>query len=273
MNVSSLALSYGQGSIFGATSASGTQGGGIMPQVAAARLDRQAAQTRTLEDAEMIVSRLAETAVIGESGGLNGQELSRALVDASRWLAESYGEQTGRAFMGIMAGYAGGGTVDETALGKGMLAAVRFMDKNHGIAAGDALAHKLNADLNIQVNDYFDNGLNEKLYTNTVLPSDAGRTISIAVAGIAERFGPEAAASAESLLLDSIKDKGLTKGLREGLTEMLDRLEEQLAHEPGASGDLQKVSTAGLDGLFGQAVAASNAALDLPRGSLLNVAV
>lgn len=273
MNVSSLALSYGQGSIFGASFAPGAQSGGIVPQIAAARLDRQAAQTRTLEDAEMIVSRLAETAVIGENGGLNGQELSRALVDTSRWLAESYGEQTGRAFMGIMAGYAGGGTVDETALGKGMLAAVRFMDQNHGIAAGDALAHKLNADLNVQVNDYFDNGLNEKLYTNTILPSDAGRAVSMAVTGIAERFGPEAAASAESLLLDSIKDKGLAKGLREGLAEMLDRLEEQLAHEPGEPGDLAQAYGAGLDGLFGQAVAASNAALDLPRGSLLNVAV
>ncbi len=215
---------------------------------------------RSVRDtAQMIVDKLTGRATVGENGGRNGDSLAESLASTADWMSEQHGEQAGRAFLGIIAGYVGSGEVGEEALSKGMLAAIRFTDRTFGIASGDALASRLNADLNTQVNSYFDNGLSEDIYTSTLPPSAFSQTVSTAVSGIAERFGPDEAAAAESMLLDSLKSGS---GLREGLKEMLTHFEEKY----GLEGDL-----AGLGETAGTALVQGGSTTPAPKGALLDI--
>ncbi len=151
---------------------------------------------RTVRDtAQMIVDKLSGQATVGENGGQNGEALADSLASTAEWMNEKYGAKAGTAVLGILAGYVGNGNVGEEALSKGMLAAIRFTDRNYGISAGDALASRLNSDLNVKVNDYFDNGLSEQIYTSTVAANDVSRTLSVATLRPGRgRLGPADAA-------------------------------------------------------------------------------
>lgn len=213
---------------------------------------------RTVRDtAQMIVDKLSGQATVGENGGQNGEALADSLASTAEWMNEKYGAKAGTAVLGILAGYVGNGNVGEEALSKGMLAAIRFTDRNYGISAGDALASRLNSDLNVKVNDYFDNGLSEQIYTSTVAANDVSRTLSVATQGIAERFGPEEAASAQQMLLDSLKDG---TGLRDSLKEIVSYFEEKYGLEGSA-----------LDGTAGAALAGDGTTTPAPKGTLLDI--
>lgn len=215
---------------------------------------------RSVRDtAQMIVDKLAGRARVGEEGGQNSDALADSLAATADWMGEKHGAQAGKAFLGIIAGYVGSGEVGEEALSKGMLAAIRFTDRTFGIEAGDALAVRLNSGLNTQVNDYFDNGLTEQIYISTVQANPVSQTVAAATRGIAERFGPDEAASAEKMLLDSLKSG---TGLRNGLKEMVSYFEEKY----GASAGLT-----GLDEAVGTALAGSGTTTPAPRGALLNI--
>lgn len=215
---------------------------------------------RSVRDtAQMIVDKLAGRARVGEDGGQNGDALADSLAATADWMGEKHGAQAGRAVLGIIAGYVGSGEVGEEALSKGMLAAIRFTDRTFGIEAGDALAARLNSGLNSQVNDYFDNGLTEQIYTSTVQANPVSQTVAAATRGIAERFGPDEAATAEKMLLDSLKSGN---GLRDGLKDMVAYFEKKYG---GAAG------LTGLDGAVGTALAEGGSAASAPRGALLDI--
>lgn len=215
---------------------------------------------RSVRDtAQMIVGKLAGQAQVGENGGQNGEALTDSLAATADWMNEKYGAKAGEAVLGILAGYVGNGNVGEEALSKGMLAAIRFTDRNFGISAGDALADRLNAGLNVQVNDYFDNGLSEQIYTSTIPANEVSRTLSMATQGIAERFGPGEAATAQNMLLDSLKSG---TGLRDSLKDMVAYFEEKYGPEAGM---------AGLDGVAGAALAGNGTTAVTPKGALLDI--
>ncbi|EPR44411.1 hypothetical protein dsx2_1772 [Desulfovibrio sp. X2] len=257
MSVSSLTLSYGQNaaSVFGSFAGSLAPRSGAVPVQAvptiASNLQGSTSGKDFASTAQMIVDKLSQGATVGENGGRNGDGLAASLTRTAQWMSSSYGDQAGQSFLGVIAGYVGNGSVGEDALSKGMLAAIRLTDQNYGVSAGDALANELNGDLNPQVNAYFDNGLNEKIYTATVpagsLSGQIGQALASAVSGIADRFGADEGQSAQEMLLDSLKNAsgagGLVAGLRKGLSELASYYDEKYGTDgTGGTGAAQTAS-------------------------------
>ncbi|MEG6505163.1 hypothetical protein [Nitratidesulfovibrio sp. 1201_IL3209] len=108
------------------------------------------------------------------------EALSGALSGSVRWMADTFGDAAATAVMGIVYKRIGDGPVTEDALGDGLLDALRFVDRQFGTASGDAFMAQLNGGgLNDALNDYFDNGLNERF-----LVAGAGNLADDAVQGV-----------------------------------------------------------------------------------------
>jgi hypothetical protein len=107
------------------------------------------------------------------------EAFSGALSGSVRWVADTFGDAAATAVMGIVYKHIGDGPVTEEALGDGLLDALRFVDRQFGTASGDAFMAQLNGGgLNDALNDYFDNGLNERF-----LVAGAGNLADDAVQG------------------------------------------------------------------------------------------
>jgi len=175
--------------------------------------------------AEEMVRRIQ--AGMPDSEGRDGSGLSASLVTSIDFVRENFGDRAATAVMGIMIKSVGEGQVSEQAFGQGMLQAVKFIDRNFGFAAGDTLIRKFNSDLNVEVNEYFDNGLNERIYAVTPGQSWASG-LDAFVQGVAENFGSDDADMISSLLDQALKDSGgLVQGLRTGLEDAVAYLEEK----------------------------------------------
>ncbi|WP_029893594.1 hypothetical protein [Desulfohalovibrio reitneri] len=189
-----------------------------------------------------------------------GNELAESLARTSSWLRDRFGEQTASAFQGLVSSAAGSG--GEAAMGEAMLRAVRMVDSQHGLAAGDSFISQLNGDLNHAVNKAFADGFNQVIYAGNGQGSPLRSVAKTAVDGVAARFGQQAADQAEALLMENLSSRG-ARGLRQGLGEVMDMLESDY----GADADQARQE---LDTLFGQAASRPAPGTAPAKGGLLD---
>lgn len=129
--------------------------------------------------------------------------LEESLSRAVDFVRSNFGDSAAQATMGLVYKSIGNGEVTEESLGKGLLNAVRFIDRNFGFAAGDKLMAHFNQDVNAAMNNYFDNGLMETFYA--VSPGGKGQaqglSMTAAMQDVAKKYGQEAVAS----IMDSLQ--------------------------------------------------------------------
>ena len=131
-------------------------------RLAAGQLPAQAPETVGQTVANEIVRCMdVLTDENGEARDVSG--LRDSLADALDWVREQYGDEAGAAAAGMLMASTSGG-VDEDAVGDGLLDTLKFIDRNFGVAAGDAAIAKFNSGVNRELNEYFDNGQNELFY-------------------------------------------------------------------------------------------------------------
>ncbi len=160
--------------------------------------------------------------------------LANGLSSAIQYIKERHGEQAGTAVMGLVHQSLGDGEVTEESLGNALLEGIKFLDRNFGIAEGDAFMAELNdGGLNSAINEFFDNGLNERFIAITPqtaenLQASLGNT----AVKLAEKYGESASAEITSII-DQLRESleaGDFQNVKKGLTmadEALKKLEEQ----------------------------------------------
>lgn len=111
-------------------------------------------------------------------------DLRDSLGSTLDWISERFGEDAGTAAAGMMLS-ATSSTVDEKAIGNGLLNTLKFVDRNFGYAAGDAAIARFNSGVNQDLNEYFDNGQSEVFH---VAESAAGAEQVSATQDLTARF-------------------------------------------------------------------------------------
>ncbi|WP_147819901.1 hypothetical protein [Salidesulfovibrio onnuriiensis] len=89
--------------------------------------------------------------------------LVSSLKDTVRWVEDQYGKDAATAAMGMIVQSASRGQSEE-AIGDGLLNVLKMVDRNFGIAAGDAAIAKFNSGVNKDLNAFFDNGSQEVFF-------------------------------------------------------------------------------------------------------------
>jgi hypothetical protein len=160
--------------------------------------------------------------------------------------------------MGIVIKGVGDGAGGEDALGDALVSALKFIDRNFGIAAGDAAMTTFNGALNTAINDYYQNGHLEEFYASDG-SGGAGSTVKQAqgivastLAHVTKQFGEDAAKTVADILTTTFTDQGAT---RQGLGQALVAANAYLTENYGAA-DLGSLP-------LGQT--------NLPKGSVLNL--
>lgn len=191
------------------------------------------------------------------------KHLQLSISKAFTKVEKEFGHAAAVAVMGIFTAAVDDGNVSEEAVGEAMLDSVRFMDRNFGFAAGDKLIALFNRDLNRRVNEYFDNGLNEQIYTAVQVNNSIGRAVSQISNAILEKFGRQDADAAASILEEALENAegGLNSAFREGMRDVAAYLEEKYGVE----------ATAPLATEMAEATQGS--AAPPPPGTVLDVAV
>lgn len=184
--------------------------------------DNAAPQTLGETLANEIVRRMEETDA--EMGGLgeDGQprdksELREALGDAMDWVRERFGDEAAAAASGMVMASTSNGVTEES-LGDGLLNALKLIDRNYGIAAGDAAIARFNQGVNAELNEYFDNGKNELFLASTTSVDGASATQDLNT-----RFFMRAVQEASS---DSEETTSVTRQLLDSLKKELDETAE-----------------------------------------------
>lgn len=201
----------------GAQSAAGSSATGAVPRIARVGQDQGESETFANE-----IARRAE-AYLDENGQpKDTSALSAGLADAMDWLRENYGDDLATAAEGMVMGATAGGISEEN-LGNGLTSVLKMVDRNFGYAAGDAAIARFNGSLNNAINDFFDNGQNERFLavesgSATSQSSTMGDLTDRVLAGSATSSTD--APSGMSQLLDA---------LRADLDETLQRTQERQA--------------------------------------------
>ncbi len=155
------------------------------------------------------------------------EALSGALSGSVRWMADTFGDAAATAVMGIVYKRIGDGPVTEDALGDGLLDALRFVDRQFGTASGDAFMAQLNGGgLNDALNDYFDNGLNERF-----LVAGAGNLADDAVQGAEAAKATLVQQAMSGTMSDTMSD--IISGLLSGALSSLSGLSGQSGSRAG----------------------------------------
>jgi len=156
------------------------------------------------------------------------------------FIRSSFGDEAATATMGIVYKRIGQGQIDEQSLGDGLVNAIKFIDRNFGVAAGDKVMGFFNADLNQHINEYFDNGKMEQFYAAgpgvaTVSGGVAAGPMASQLGKLEEQFGEDLAQGLMDILKQSIEENGLSfSALRAGFA----KAEEWLAEQTGDSTSL-----------------------------------
>lgn len=190
-------------------------------------------------------------------------DLEQSLADVIDYVREKHGDAAATAVMGIVEKGVGDGTGGEDALGDSLVSALKFIDRNFGIASGDAAIATFNGSLNDAVNAYFQNGKNEQFYASdgTVAGSGADQVqgvLSEALDAVSQRFGEATSQAISDLMTQSLEKTGRT---RQGLSSALAAADASLSDQYGEAGNL------GLASLTGKPVPA------LAKGTVLDLAV
>jgi hypothetical protein len=213
MYVEALSLTTGISALQGRTG-SGTGGsGGTVLAVSTTSIGR--------EEIEVFAGEILRRAEAGENGAddsgsdgsqadsstdgqdLKGSALASALADAVDFIRERYGSDAATAAMGLVLQHVGDGALTEDSLGDGLVAALKFIDANLGVAAGDAVMAEFNGALNTAINRYFENGAEEEFVAVETTAESSGtlaETMAQAVADAEESEESDAVSPEEELL-------------------------------------------------------------------------
>lgn len=190
-------------------------------------------------------------------------ELEAALGRAVDFIESNFGEKAATLTMALVYKNIGDGPVTEDALGQGLLSALKVIDRDFGIEAGDRLMAFLNNDLNQAMNDYFDNGLMETFYAVGSEPGQvAPSALTTALGKVAENYGQEAADTVLDILKQGLEG-GTPKSLNKSVAEARHYLQEQ--YGPPGHADVPGQALSGLARplLPGQIAQATGQALDI----------
>lgn len=185
--------------------------------------------------------------------------LADALKGAVDYLRENFGSEAATASIGLVYQHAGNKPLSEENLGQGLVAALKFVDRNFGSAAGDRVLDFFNGDLNDQLNAYFENGQNERFLAVAPGMSGAVQAVQAALSQLGLRFGQEAADGLAKVIDQAVGDTLDPASLRGALTEARQWLDEH--YGPAAAAEASQ--------LFGQALAGPAPAA---KGLLLDIA-
>ncbi len=107
----------------------------------------------------------AETAYkeLGKNASKNLAGLQSSLENTINAIASRHGAEAASEVMSIVYNNVDG-AVTEEGMGNGFVEAIRFIDRNYGISEGNRLMGELNAGVNKEMNEYFDNGHNEVFF-------------------------------------------------------------------------------------------------------------
>ncbi|HCR12702.1 MAG TPA: hypothetical protein PKD41_15610 [Solidesulfovibrio sp.] len=189
--------------------------------------------------------------------------LQKSLADAVAYVRQQHGDAAATAVMGIVIKGVGDGKGGEDALGDALVSSLKFIDRNFGIASGDAAISRFNGALNNAVNGYFQNGHDELFYAANGTTGPGGgadaikSTLSATLDDMTKRFGKETADAVSDILTASLEQTGVN---RQGLGTALSAADAYLTGQYGEAAGL------GQTPLAGQATA-------LAKGSVLDMAV
>eukprot|EP00831_Metopus_contortus_P003753 TRINITY_DN11380_c0_g1_i2.p2 TRINITY_DN11380_c0_g1~~TRINITY_DN11380_c0_g1_i2.p2 ORF type:complete len:400 (-),score=111.56 TRINITY_DN11380_c0_g1_i2:211-1410(-) len=153
--------------------------------------------------ANEIVRRMGE--ITDENGEVKDSSgLNDSLASTMDWLRGKFGDETAAAAAGMILQATSSGVTEDT-LGEGMLNALKLIDRNFGIAAGDTVMAQFNGGINQALNSYFDNGKNELFFDAGALSQDGQPT---AAQDVSARFfmQTQAADSDETDSTDALAD-------------------------------------------------------------------
>ncbi len=171
MYIDTLSLSLGTSTFFnGASGDSGTSSRrGATLAVSQTSIGREeietfAAEIRRRADLGLSATDADQSGDAAEGGktkDAKGAALAASLADAVDFIRKEYGSDAATATMGLVLQNVGDGALTEENLGDGLVAALKFIDRNLGTAAGDRVISKFNGSLNDAMNRYFENGHEE----------------------------------------------------------------------------------------------------------------
>ncbi len=157
-------------------------------------------------------------------------ELQRSLAQAVDYVRDNFGDTAAQATMGLVYKQIGNEGVTEDNLGKGLLNALRFIDRNFGFAAGDKVMAYFNQDVNKAINERFDNGLMETFYAAPA----------------------RASANSQGLSLNSVMQEVTDKNGVDVAQTLMESLEQALAQGEKPAAALRKATTSAAETMAAQ---------------------
>lgn len=114
---------------------------------------------------EEMYARISQSAYDNQGEEKDPNTVVNALDDGMDWLSQRFGQGTATAAMGMVMASTQAGASEES-ISDGMLRTLQMLDANFGIAAGDQAMARFNGSssgsLNNALNEFYDNGLNER---------------------------------------------------------------------------------------------------------------
>ncbi|GFM34726.1 hypothetical protein LN040_12820 [Desulfovibrio subterraneus] len=187
-------------------------------------------------------------------------DLAGSLQRTVEFVQERYGKHAATAVMGMVYNRIGNGEVTEESLGAGLLDSVKFIDRNFGMAEGDNLMNFLNDDLNAEMNDFFDNGLEERFFAATPGMTSLSQSFSTALGKVTETAGQDAADNVLSILEKAMED---TNNPEQSLKLALEEADKLLAEQGNTP----------FTAILAQNVGLGASAVEPQVGTLLNITV
>lgn len=188
--------------------------------------------------AQDMLRRISEQAATGEDGqAKDATGLAGALQDSMDYLRENFGDAAATAAIGLVYQRVGDGEVSEDSLGQGLVAALKFVDRNFGTAAGDQVLSQFNGELNDQLNAYFDNGADERFLSVSAGMSGTLQQVQGALADLGDSLGDGVADQLGELLKSGLGDTVDATSLRGALSGIRTWLEQNYGADAAASAD------------------------------------
>jgi len=182
------------------------------------KLPEKAPETLGATFANEIIRRMGED-LDAEGQPKDVTALRQSLGSTMDWMRERFGDETAAAAAGMIIQSTSSGVTEDT-LGDGLLNTLKFIDRNFGIAAGDAVMDRFNTGINTELNEYFDNGKTE-LFFDAGAMSDAGGPS--ATQDLNSRFFIQAVQTTQA---DNKDAESLSEQLLESLKAELDKVAE-----------------------------------------------
>jgi hypothetical protein len=223
MYIDTLAMTYGTQSLLGGLSTGGgsfagrSSVGGATFAVGQTSIGREEIETFAAEirrradlgNTETDGAAADQGAAAGDSADdtdAKGAALASSLAGAVDYIREEYGSDAATAAMGLVLQNVGDGALTEENLSDGLVAALKFIDKNLGTAAGDRVMARFNGSLNDAMNRYFENGSEELFVAVENGVASFGTGVAAPAAQTTQTGDEDSASSVEDGILAMLKE-------------------------------------------------------------------